>query len=188
MAQPKDYGFGEDEQILRDSARRFLDEVASVDNIRRLVAADHQEAYESKTPPARYDDAAWKKMVELGWTALAVPEDLGGAGMKCVAVAALAEEIGRRAMPSPLLSTLLTTFVLCEANTPVAGQCLERIVGGSSATLAITNAEGSWEPGDTSVKAELKGGGAVLDGTACFVQDARKATFFVVAAASTKRV
>jgi alkylation response protein AidB-like acyl-CoA dehydrogenase len=188
MAQPKDYGFGEDEQILRDSARRFLDEVASIEKVRRLVAADPQEAYESKASPARYDEAAWQKMVELGWTALAVPEKLGGAGMKCVAIAALVEEMGRRAMPSPLLSTLLATFVLREANTKAAADCLEKIVGGTAATLAITNAEGSWEPADTSVKAELKGGGAVLDGTAWFVQDARKARLLIVAAASANGV
>jgi alkylation response protein AidB-like acyl-CoA dehydrogenase len=184
MAQPKDYGFGEDEQILRDSARRFLDEAASIDKVRRLVAADHQEAYEAKTPPARYDDGAWRKMVELGWTALVVPESRGGAGMKCVAIAALAEEIGRRAMPSPLLSTLLATFVLREADSKAAAASLEKIVNGSAATLAITNAEGSWEPSDTSVKAELAPAGAVLEGTAHFVQDARKASFFLVAAAS----
>ncbi len=188
MSQPKDYGFGDDERILRDSARRFLDEVASVDSLRRLVAADHAEAYESATPPARYDESAWKRMVELGWTALAVPEAAGGAGMKIVAVAALAEEVGRRAMPSPLLSTLLTTFVLRAAGTRAATSWLERIAGGASATLAVTNAEGSWEPEDTDVRAEARGSDVVLDGTACFVQDARKAAFFVVSASAAGRI
>src|SRR4029078_7131923 len=98
----------------------------------------------------------------LAVPALAVPEKLGGAGMKCVAVAALAEEVGRRAMPSPLLSTLLATYVLSEAGTKAAGEWLEKIGGGAPATLAITNAEGSWESADTGVKAETKGGGVVL--------------------------
>jgi len=188
VAQPKDYGFGEDEQILRDSARKFLDEVATIDKVRRMVAADQAEAYESPNPPARYDEAAWRKMVELGWTALAVPEAAGGAGMKCVAVAALAEEIGKRAMPSPLPSTLLATFVLREAGGEAARQWLEKIAGGSSATLATSNAEGSWEPEQTSVRADARGNEAVLDGTAHFVQDARKASFFVVSAAAGGKV
>ena len=174
MSQPKDYGFGDDERILRDSARRFLEEVASIDSVRRLVAANHEEVYESATPPARYDESAWKRMVELGWTTLAVPEVAGGAGMKSVAVAALAEEVGRRAMPSPLLSTLLATFVLREAGTAAATSWLEKIAGGASTTLALTNAEGSWEPEDTAVQGEARGGDVVLDGTACFVQDARR--------------
>jgi alkylation response protein AidB-like acyl-CoA dehydrogenase len=188
VAQPKDYGFGEDEQILRDSARRLLDEVATIDKVRRLVAADQAEAYESPTPPARYDESAWRKMVELGWTALAVPEAAGGAEVKCVAVAALAEEIGRRAMPSPLPSTLLATYLLREAGGNGARQWMEKIAAGSSATLATTNEEGSWEPAQTAVRAESCGGGAVLDGTAHFVQDARKASFFVVSAATDGKI
>jgi len=182
VAQPKDYGFGEDEQIFRDSVRRFLDEVAPIDQVRRLVAASHADAYEADVPPARYDEAAWRRMADLGWTALAVPEAAGGAGMKSVAVAALAEEIGRRAVPSPLPSTLFSTFVLRAADTPAAGSWMEKIAGGASAALAITNSEGSWEPEDTAVVGEAQGDGVVLDGTASFVQDARKATFFVVSA------
>jgi len=188
VAQPKDYGFGEDERILRDSARRFLDEAATIEKVRQLVAADASEAYESAVPPARYDESAWRSMIELGWTSLAVPEAAGGAGMKCVAVAALAEEIGRRAMPSPLPSTLLATLALRAADTGAGRSWLERIAAGSSATLAITNAEGSWEPADTAVQAEGKDDGAVLEGTAHFVQDARKASFFVVSAASAEGV
>jgi alkylation response protein AidB-like acyl-CoA dehydrogenase len=184
MVQPKDFGFGSDEQILRDSARRFLDENASIENVRRLVAADHREAYESAVPPARWDEGGWRKMVELGWTALAVPEDLGGAGMKCVAVAALAEEIGRHALPTPLSATLLATYVLREAATDGAREWLGRIASGQSATLAFCDETGSWEPDAAGVRATSDGDGAVLDGTAWFVQDARKASFFVVSGAT----
>jgi alkylation response protein AidB-like acyl-CoA dehydrogenase len=188
VAQPKDYGFGEDERILRDSARRFLDEAATIDKVRQLVGADATEAYEGAVPPARYDESAWRRMVELGWTSLAVPEAAGGAGMRCVAVAALAEEIGRRAMPSPLPSTLLATFVLRAANRDTGRSWLEKIASGLSATLAITNAEGSWEPAEAPVRAERRGDDVVLEGTAHFVQDARKASFFVVSATSAQGV
>jgi alkylation response protein AidB-like acyl-CoA dehydrogenase len=188
VAQPRDYGFGEDERILCESARRFLDEVATIEEIRRLVAADAGEAYEGAVPPARYDESAWRRMAELGWTALAVPEAAGGAGMKCVAVAALAEEIGRRAMPSPLPSTLVATFALRGAETEAARGWLGKIAAGSSATLAMTGAEGSWDVEGTPLRAQRRSDGAVLDGTAHYVQDARKASFFVVCAASEKGV
>jgi alkylation response protein AidB-like acyl-CoA dehydrogenase len=121
-------------------------------------------------------------MVELGWTSLAVPESAGGAGMKMVAVAALAEEAGRAALPSPLIATLLATCVLREAPLDNARRWLERIVEGKAATLAITNTAGSWEVDDTDIHAKNNGDSVVLDGTAAFVQDARKASFFVVSA------
>jgi len=182
--QPKDFGFGEDEKMLRDSVRRFLSETLPVDKLRKLVASDHVQAYESETQPLAYDENLWRQIVDLGWTTLAVPEEAGGAGMKMVAVAALAEESGRAALPAPMISTLIATCVLREAGTNAAAIALGRIAGGEAATLATTDANGSWEPTDTDVSATTDGGGARLSGTACFVQDARKVALFVVAAKS----
>ena len=182
--QPKDFGFGEDEKLLRDSARKFLEDALPIDKLRTLVAPDHVEAYESDTQPVYYDEAIWKQIVELGWTTLAVPEEAGGAGMKMVAVASLAEEAGRAALPSPLISTLVSTCVLRETKSDGASAALGRIAAGEAATMAMTNATGSWEADDTDVVAEATGDGVKLSGTACFVQDARKANFFVVAARS----
>jgi alkylation response protein AidB-like acyl-CoA dehydrogenase len=183
MAQPKDFGFGPDEAMLRDSARRFLKENAGIDKLRSLVAKDHEAAYEAPTPPAAWDESLWRKMVELGWTALAVPEKAGGISMSMTAVAALAEEAGHAALPSPLISTLLATCVLRELEGN-AGTWLGRISEGSPATLAVTDARGSWNSGDTDVTARADGGHFVLSGAASFVQDARKAAFFVVSAKS----
>ena len=120
MAQPRDFGFGEEEQMVRDSARRFLLEKVGGDKLRRMVARDHREAYESEEPPLAFDEELWREIVELGWTSLAVPADAGGAGMKMVAVAALAEEAGRAALTSPLVSTLLATCVLRESKSDMA--------------------------------------------------------------------
>ncbi len=188
MAQPKDFGFGEDEQMLRDSARKFLADNAGIETLRRSVAHDHHEAYESPVPPATYDADLWAKMVELGWTTLAVPESSGGSGMKMVAVAALAEEAGRAALVSPLITTLLATCTLREAASDGARAALTRIVGGEASALAITNADGVWDSADSGVTAKVTKKGATLNGTVHFVQDARKVAFFVVAAKSGKKV
>ncbi|HEY2387640.1 MAG TPA: acyl-CoA dehydrogenase family protein [Candidatus Binatia bacterium] len=198
MAQPKDFGFGSEEQMVRDSARKLLKDAAGIETLRALVARDHKAAYESAVQPAPWDERLWTQMIELGWTALAVPEDAGGAGMKMVAVAALAEEIGRVAVPSPLVSTLVATMVLRAAaeraaaaaagsgprlqDPPAAPAWLERIAAGTPATIALTPPSGSWDPADTAVRAERNGSSIVLRGEAAFVQDARKAAFFVVAA------
>jgi alkylation response protein AidB-like acyl-CoA dehydrogenase len=182
MSQPRNFGFGDDEQLLRDTARKFLADHFGIETLRRLVARDHRQAYESAVPPAPYDEELWRQMVELGWTALAVPEAAGGAGMKMVAVAALAEEAGRVALVSPLLTSLYATCVLREAPGEAAVAGLQRLAGGAAAALAVTNADGSWEPGDTDVTASAAGAGVELSGTASFVQDARKAAWFVAAA------
>lgn len=182
MAQPKDFGFGSEEQMLRDAARKFLKDNSPIEKLRTLVAKDHKIAYESDVQPLAWDEKIWKQMVELGWTALAVPEAAGGAGMKMIAVAALAEEIGRAALPSPLIATLIATAVLTQAKTETAKAWLERIVAGDAASFAGPGSEGSWLPDATSMRVKTTGDGAFLEGTVPFVQDARKAAFFVVAA------
>ena len=125
MALTKDFGFGPDEQLVRDQARKFLRDNFGIDRLRKLVAADHHEAYESAVQPAPYDTALWQQMVELGWTGLAVPEDAGGVGMKMIAVATLVEEVGRVALPSPLVATLTATVVLTAAGAKIMSKPLE---------------------------------------------------------------
>jgi len=188
MAQPKDFGFGSEEQMLRDSARKFLKDNSPIEKLRALVARDHKLAYESEVQPLAWDEKIWKQMVELGWTALAAPESAGGVGMKMIAVAALAEEIGRAALPSPLIATLITTAVLSQAKTDAAKAWLERIVAGEAASFAGPGSEGSWLPEATSMRVKTTGDGAFLEGSVPFVQDARKVAFFLVAARDPKGI
>ena len=177
MAQSKNFGFGEDETMLRDSAAKFFADNCTPDKIHSLVAADPDI---HRNIECQWDQALWKQIGELGWTAAIVPEKAGGIGMPVVAVVALAEEAGKAAFPSPLLSTFNATFVLRECDTENANRLLAEIAGGQAATLAITNKKGSWESTDTDVSIE----NGKLNGTAWFVQDARKAEILVIAARS----
>lgn len=176
---PRDFGFGPDEEMLRDLARKFLDESLPVEKLRVLVAEDHDSVYERHELP-RWDEALWKQIVELGWTGLAVPEEAGGVGFKRAGIVGLVEEAGRHALPSPLVATLNATYVLDE--TEGASDWLARVAQGTTASLAMTNADGSWEPSEGDVSAREEDGALVLHGTAYFVQDAFKAEVLVVAA------
>lgn len=178
---PKDFGFGADEEMLRDVARKFLDEKLPVQTLRTLVAEDPDAVYE-RGEATRWDEGLWKEMVELGWTGLAVPEADGGLGFKLAGIAGLVEELGRHAAPTPLVATLNATYVLTACENENASTALGKIADGSSATLAITDAKGSWEADSCDVKAAADGDGVVLSGTAHFVQDAAKAETFVTLA------
>ena len=183
MSQPKDFGFGSDEAALRDQARKFLDEHASVPRLRKLVGADHDAVYVRGELPG-FDRSVWQKCVELGFPGLAVPEAQGGIGAKAVTVAALVEEVGRHAFPSPLVATLIASYVLRAAGTVEAERWLEQIASGTTLSLALTNAEGDWSLDRPDVSAMSEGQGLVLSGSAHFVQDAFKVEHFLVAAQS----
>ena len=181
MTQPKDFGFGSDEAALRDQARKFLDEHASVPRLRKLVGADHDAVYVRGELPA-FDRSVWQKCVELGFASLAVPEAQGGIGARAVTVAALVEEVGRHAFPSPLVATLMASYVLRHAGSVEAERWLEQVASGATVSLALTNAEGDWALDRPGVSAAPEGGGLVLSGAAHFVQDAFKVDQFLVAA------
>jgi alkylation response protein AidB-like acyl-CoA dehydrogenase len=180
MAQPKDFGFGADEAALRDQARKFLDEYASIARLRKLVGSDHDAVYVRGELPS-YDLTVWQKCVELGFLSVAVPEAQGGLGARAVAVAAVVEEVGRHAFPSPLVATLIASYVLRHAGVEAA-RWLEAVAGGSTFSLALTNAEGDWSLDGSTVSAEPHGDGLVLSGSAHFVQDAFKVEHFLVVA------
>lgn len=172
MAQSDNFGFTEEAALLKESARKLFAERFSADTLHRLVAAD-------PTPERRgevhWDQGLWQQVVDLGWTLLAVPEAQGGVEMPLVAVAGLVEELGRAALPCPLLPTLACTYVLQACG---ADDALAEIAAGETASLVITGGDGSWAPGDTPIEAS----GDTLGGTAHYVQEAAKVSRFLVCA------
>ena len=147
--EPKNFGFGEDETMLRDSARKFMSDHCSTDKLHSLVASDYQIDRDNL---CLWDQSLWQQIVELGWPAVCVPEANGGIGMPLVAAVALAEEIGKAGFPSPLLGIFNSTFVLRACDSAAAHQALASIAGGKTMTLAITNAAGSWHSDHTDVE------------------------------------
>jgi alkylation response protein AidB-like acyl-CoA dehydrogenase len=177
MTQPRDFAFGEEVQMLKDSARRFLDGTQPLVRLRPQLEGT-EDPHRGAARSGWYDADAWREMLGLGWHLLAVPEAAGGLGMGLVAATAIQEEIGRAACPTPLSATLQTTFVLREAN---AAAQLAMVADGRPMALAIWGQDGTPTVHATDVTAR----GTRLDGTSWFVQDAQKADGFVVAARDT---
>ena len=92
MAQPDNFGFTEEAALLKESARKFFADNLPVDRLHALVAGDHAPETMNQ---CHWDRDLWGRMVDLGWSMLAVPESAGGVGMPNVAVAGLVEELGR---------------------------------------------------------------------------------------------
>jgi alkylation response protein AidB-like acyl-CoA dehydrogenase len=178
MTIPSNLGFGDDEQMLRDAARKLLADKLPTDRLHRLVAGDPDP---NRAPRSAWDRALWQQMAELGWTALLVPERAGGAGMSLVAAAALVEEGGRAALPAPLVPTLQASVLLRACAETTAAETLALIAAGKTATLALDDARGAWRGDGADVELHADG---TLHGTAPQVQDAAKADFIVLKARS----
>src|SRR5712692_5032699 len=85
-----DFSFSSDQQLLKNSARAFLDEHCKPAAVRLLW-----------DDPRGESDTMWKEMAQLGWLGLSLPEAYGGSGLGMVETAILLEELGRAAYPGP---------------------------------------------------------------------------------------
>lgn len=80
-------------------------------------------------------DALWKRMVELGWPALALPESVGGIGYGPVELTLLVEELGRVVAPGPFLATVTRAApLLLEAGDT---EVVARIAAGEITATAV---------------------------------------------------
>jgi alkylation response protein AidB-like acyl-CoA dehydrogenase len=185
MKQPFDFGFTEEAKLLKQTARQFLQKKLPTYQLHKLVA-DESDPF--RTLRAKWDESLWKEMVELGWSALAVPESAGGIDMPLVAVAGLVEEAGRVALPSPLLSTLQATYLLRACGTDTANEALKLIQAGKSFSLVLCNAQGAFDSVASGVVATHDGNTTVINGAGYFVQDALKADYLIVSCRDDSRI
>src|SRR5436190_15870337 len=122
--------------MLRRSARGFLAKECGPKVVRRVMeSADG------------FDAALWKKISDLGWTALGVPEEYGGVGTFLDLVVVL-EEAGRALLPGPLFATMgLAVPALIEAGTDSQKKHVLGAIssGDARATLALTEPSGRWD-------------------------------------------
>ncbi|MEO1172885.1 MAG: acyl-CoA dehydrogenase family protein, partial [Myxococcota bacterium] len=158
---------------------KFVAEKIPPHTLRRLVAGPPEPVYEAGEP-APWDRTLWDEIVELGWTALAVPEEDNGAGVSMVGVVALLEEVGRHALPSPLIPTLASSLVLRTAGTERARNLNREIAAGKTVSLVLADERGGWEPAHAPIEARREGSALVLSGTGFFVQDASKVDSLLV--------
>ena len=171
-----DIGFTEEQELLRDTARKFLDSQCPTKFVREMMATD-----------AAVTEEFWRQLADNGWLGITYPEDAGGSGLGLVDLVVLMEEIGRAVMPGPYLATvLLGGAAIAAAGSPEQRrEWLPRIAAGElKATLAVTEPNARWDAAGITATARESGGGFALSGTKMFVPDAHLADVLVVAARS----
>jgi len=169
-----DLDFDEMQLMLRTQARDFIAEKCPATLVKE-VALDH----------SGYSEELWHSMAELGWMGIPFPEEYGGAGMSFFEMLILLEEMGRGAVPSPYLSTMLCGLAIGEFGTEEQKRkFLPRIINGELIfSLALTEPGASLEHSDITLKATRGSGPKYgLVGTKLFCPDAHIADNLLVAA------
>jgi alkylation response protein AidB-like acyl-CoA dehydrogenase len=136
--------------------------------------------------PDGCDRVLWERMAgELGLPGLTVPEDLGGAGLGQVELSLVMEELGRALTPSPFLASavLAAGALLATDDEEAMRDLLPRLAAGTTtATLAVAEDAGGWDPDPVRTEAALDGGSWTLTGAKTLVPDGATADVVLVAA------
>lgn len=166
------FGFSEEQNLLRDQVSRFMQEVCPMTRVRELMAT--RDAF---------DPALWQQMAELGWLGLTIPEAYGGLGLKWVDLTVVLEETAVGLCPLPLASQALS----CEAILNCASeaqkqQWLPMLASGEKVcTLALYD-EANWiAPAAITATATRQADEIVLAGSKPFVSDALSADYLLLA-------
>ena len=162
----------QEETMLADMARGFLDSAAPVSAFRKMRDAGQT-----------HDAALWKQMADMGWAGVLVPEAAGGSDMGFAAANVIAREMGKTLVVSPFLSTaVVAATALRQVGDARALDALRKIASGD-VTYALAVDEGiKHDPDATTLQAVADGNGFRLSGKKTFVVDGAMADRLLVLA------
>jgi alkylation response protein AidB-like acyl-CoA dehydrogenase len=169
-----EFGFSEQQNLLRASARQFLERESPPDVVRRM-----------SDDPQGYPPNLWQKMAALGWMGLVLPETYAGSGLSFVDLTILMEEMGRVLLPAPFFSSVaLGGLTVLEVGSDEQRRLLlPRLARGEiKVCLALLETDGRYDPRGIGLRASIRGNRATLNGTKLFVVDAQSADYVILVA------
>ncbi|HEX4955670.1 MAG TPA: acyl-CoA dehydrogenase family protein [Thermoanaerobaculia bacterium] len=169
-----DFGLSEDQELLRDTVRRFAEE-----RIRPgLAERDRHHTFPSEI---------LRELGEMGLLGIFVPDEYGGAGMDIVAYVLAIEELAR-VCPSVAVTVSVSSSV---CGWPILTFGSEKLKRGPLAELAsgrtlggfgLTEPSSGSDIGSMRTSARREGGEWILDGEKAWITNAGVAGYFVVLA------
>src|SRR3984893_4741173 len=169
------FAFSEEQEELRKSVRRFLEDKSPESEVRRLMETSEG-----------FDPAVWSQMAQqLGLQGLTIPEEYGGSGFGYVELVVVLEEMGRALLCAPYFATvaLAANAILSSGDDAAKKDHLPGIASGETiATLAFTEDSGRWDEAGIQARASSTPDGWIIDGTKMFVLDGHTADLILVAA------
>jgi len=164
------FEFSEDQKLLKDQVRRFLDD--------NCASSDVREVLDSDDP---FNKSLWDGIKDLGIIGTAIPEQYGGTGAGYLELCVVAEELGRAVAPTPFSSSVyLAVEALLQAGTEEQKNLhLPLLASGERiGTLAVQEGVGEIAPSNIAVSAK----DGKLTGQKIAVPDGLVADIAVVAA------
>jgi alkylation response protein AidB-like acyl-CoA dehydrogenase len=169
-----EFGFNDDQELLRETTRRFLEERHPLEALRPCLEAE-----------STFDRDVWRGGAELGWTSMLVPPEQEGGSISeqpVVDLAGIAEELGRGLYPGPFLATnVVADAIASSGDEHQRKEYLGPIAGGHCVAAWCLTGDGTPDLEAVEVTASTSGDDLRLEGVARYVHDAHHADLLLVA-------
>lgn len=166
----------EEQNMLKSSAKELLDLKSPISLMRKLRDDNYNQ----------FDSDLWKEMVEMGWTALTIPEEYNGLNFGYVGLGQVIEEMGRKLTVSPMISTVLvsTSMISMSKNDVLKSKLFDEIMSGNKlCTLAHEETSHHSPNIDLSI-ISINNEKFILNGNKRFVIDGSISDYLIVSANS----
>ncbi len=167
------FDYNEEQQLLADSVRRFLQKDYEFEARRKIVAS-----------PQGWSPQVWATFAEMGLTGLPLPADYGGFGGGAVDLMGVMEAFGEALVVEPYLPTLLGALFVARGGS--SGQKSAVLPGVAEGRLRLafahTEAGARYDVAHVKTNARADGSGWILEGEKRIVVGAPVAEKWVVSA------
>jgi alkylation response protein AidB-like acyl-CoA dehydrogenase len=167
-----DFGLSDEQELLQQSAREFLSRECLPTLVREVAA----------TPPG-ISESLERKIADMGWTGLLIPQSHGGLGLGALDTAILLGELGRAAAPGTFLfsAVLATTAIVRAGDRRQKQDWLPKLASGErTATIAILEESDRLDPAGIRARAKRSRSGYRLSGKKLFVPYAASVDWLIV--------
>jgi len=167
----------DDQRLLVDSVQTFVRKESPVSRFRALRSSGEGVTGEGDG----FSRDLYRKMGELGWLGLPLPESVGGLGGSFVDLMLVLEQLGTTLVPEPILSSIvLSAMTVAECG---GERFLDGVATGDRLlALAYAEQRGRYDLSRLEATAEKSGAGYRLRANKRFVLDGHTADAFVVSA------
>lgn len=166
------FDFSEEQNMLKDSVARFVQDNYDAQQRRALVASEHG-----------FDKSNWQSFAELGWLSIPFDESVGGFGGDAVDLMMIMEQLGQGLVVEPYVATVLQFGGLIQkAGNPAQQEAwLPRLIAGEvQGAFAFLERQSRFDLADVATTASASGDGWVLNGEKTLVSNAMVADALVV--------
>jgi isovaleryl-CoA dehydrogenase len=169
----------EEQRHFVDAIRDFCERECGTQEKREKLTKNHTELHNAEL---------YKKMADLGWLGVTIPEEYGGSGGTMLDACLFMEEISRGMAP---IGGYTTTLIVAGATKRFGtDEQKKKILGGVAAgsveAIAMTEPEAGSDVGSLTTEAVRSNGGYVINGQKVFISNAHISDHVLTVCRTTK--